>query len=228
MVMNHASTRPKTVAAPTVRTKHGGRLALAFYGFTYRHGRPRWDSVEPHRELVDLITGRQPGRALDLGCGTGSDALYLAQNGWDVVGVDFVPEAIETARKRAVDAGASSRFVVGDVTQLRQSGVEGSFDLILDTGCYHSIAAGLRDAYAAEVAAVAAEEAEFYVAGTSDPPVTWRLLGAQGVSADDLRRHFGADFELVEEQETEARGRLAHFALYHLVRRRGAPSGEMT
>jgi len=57
--------------------------------------------------------------------GTGTDALYLAQHGWGVVGVDFVPEAVETARNRAIDAGLSPRFVVGDVTQLRQAGVEG-------------------------------------------------------------------------------------------------------
>jgi SAM-dependent methyltransferase len=201
--------------------RSGGRPALSFYRFTYRHGRPRWDSVEPHPELVDLVVGRRPGRALDLGCGTGTDALYLAQNGWNVVGVDFVPEAIEAAEKRAVDVGLSPRFVVGDVTRLRESGIEGPFDLILDTGCYHGVAAKLRDAYAAEVAAVAAQGADFYVAGISDPPAMWHLLGARGVSAADLRQHFGADFELAEEQQTGARGRLAHFVLYHLVRRQG-------
>ena len=213
-----------TTVATTAKKTIGGRLALAFYRFTYRHGRPRWDSVEPHREFERLVIGRRPGRALDLGCGTGTDALYLAQHGWDVVGVDFVPEAIETARKRAVDAGISPRFVVGDVTQLRQAGVEGPFDLIMDTGCYHGIAEGLRDAYAAEVAAAAGPGADFYVAGISDPPATWRVLGARGVSADDLRRHFGADFDLVDEQRTGGRGRVAHFVLYHLVRRQGAPS----
>jgi SAM-dependent methyltransferase len=222
--MTTASSQQKTVATTTAKAKRGGRLALSFYRFTYRHGRPRWDSVQPQAELVDLVAGRRRGRALDVGCGTGTDALYLAQHGWDVVGVDFVPEAIETARKRAVDAGLSPRFVVGDVTQLRRAGVGGPFDLIMDTGCYHGIAAGLRDAYAAEVAAVAAPGADFYVAGISDPPTTWRLLGARGVSADDLRRHFGNDFDLADEQRTGARGRMAHFVLYHLVRRQSAQS----
>ena len=208
----------------SAKPKGGGRLALAFYRITYRHGRPRWDSSEPHRELVDLVAGRPPGRAVDLGCGTGADVLYLAQPGWDVVGVDFVPEAVETARKRAVDAELSPRFVLGDVTRLRQAGVEGPFDLIMDTGCYHGIAEGLRDAYAAEVTAVAAPGADFFVAGISDPPATWRLLGARGVSADDLLRHFGTDFDLTEERQTGARGRVAHFGLYHLVRRENTPS----
>ncbi len=216
--------KQSTAVATTAKKAVGGRLALAFYRFAYRHGRPRWDSAEPHRELQGIVAGRRPGRALDLGCGTGTDALHLAQHGWNVVGVDFVPEAIETARKRAVDAGLSPRFVVGDVTQLRRAGVQGPFDLIMDTGCYHGIAEGLRDAYAAEVAAVAAPDADFYLAGISDPPATWRLLGARGVSADDLRRHFGANFDLAEEQRTGAGGRAAHFGLYHLVRHQGAPS----
>jgi len=214
----------ETAATTRAKTTIGGRLALSLYRFTYRHGRPRWDSAEPHPELIDLVAGRRPGRALDLGCGTGTDALYLAQHGWDVVGVDFVPEAIEAATKRAADAGLSPRFVVGDVTQLRQAGVEGPFDLIMDTGCYHGIAEAVRDAYGAEVAEVAAPGADFYLAGISDPPATWRLLGARGVSDDDFRRHFSADFDLAEEQRTGARGRVAHFVLYHLVRRQGEPS----
>jgi len=199
----------------------GGRLALFFYRFTYRHGSPRWDSAEPHPELKELVAGRPPGRALDLGCGTGTDAIYVAQQGWDVVGVDFVPEAIETATQRASVAGSSPRFVVGDVTQLRHAGVDGPFDLVLDTGCFHGIAAGLRGSYAAEVAAVAAPGADFYVAGLSDPPATWRLMGARGVTADDLRRHFDATFDLVGERQVGGRGRMAHFVLYHLVRRPG-------
>jgi SAM-dependent methyltransferase len=202
---------------------HNGRLARSFYRFTYRHGTPRWDSAEPHSELQTLLAGRAPGRALDLGCGTGADVLYLAQQGWDAVGVDFVPEAIETARRRASDGGLTARFVVGDVTRLRQEGVEGPFDLILDTGCFHGIAAALRDSYAAEVAAVAAPGADLYVAGISDPPATWRLLGARGVDGNDLRRHFGADFELVEERQADGgRGRMSHFGLYHLVGRQAA------
>lgn len=206
------------------RANRGGRLALSFYRFTYRHGTPRWDSSEPHPELKELVAGRPRGRALDLGCGTGTDAIYLAQQGWDVVGVDFVPEAIETAQLRALAAGSSPRFVVGDVTRLREGGVDGPFDLILDTGCYHGIAASLRGAYATEVGSVAAPGADFYVAGISDPPLTWRLLGSRGVDAEDLRRQFGADFEFAEVTQTGSRGRMAHFALYHLVRRQAVPT----
>ncbi len=196
----------------------GGRLALVFYRFSYRHARPRWDSFEAHPELKDLVSSRPPGRALDLGCGTGTDAIYLAQHDWEVVGVDFVPEAIRTAEQRALGAGSPAQFVVGDVTRLRQAGINPPFDLIMDTGCYHGIPAGLRDAYATEVAAVARPGADFYLAGISDPPAIWRLLGARGVDVADLRRHFGADFDLAGQQAAAARGRQSQFVLYHLVR----------
>lgn len=201
--------------------RHGGRLARSFYRFAYRHGTPRWDSPGPHPELERLVAGRTPARALDLGCGTGSDVIYLAGLGWEVVGVDFAPEAIEVARKRALDAGTGAGFVVGDVTRLRRIGVAGPFDLVLDTGCYHGIASHLRGAYAAEVAAVTSAGADLYVAGISDPPATWRVLGARGVDADDLMARFGAQFDLVEQHSAGDRGRASYFVLFHLVRKVG-------
>jgi len=195
------------------------RLDSLFYRLAYRVGRPRWDADEPRPELRELVEGRQPGRALDLGCGTGTDAVFLATRGWDVAGVDFVPEAIEKAKARALAARSSARFVVGDVTQLRLAGVNGPFDLVTDIGCYHGIPAGLRDAYAAEVAAVCRPGADLYVAGISDPPATWRLLRAHGVTSAELSDRFGADFDFIDERTVGSIGRGAHFALYHLTRK---------
>jgi cyclopropane fatty-acyl-phospholipid synthase-like methyltransferase len=210
------------VSTTSARAGRGSRRARYFYGFTYRHGKPRWDSAEAHPELKELLVGRPTGRALDLGCGTGADVIYLAQHGWDTVGVDFVPEAIETAERRACESGTTARFVLGDVTQLRETGVEGRFDLIMDTGCYHGIAASLRDSYVAEVAAVAAPGADFYLAGITDPPATWRLVGARGASVEDVHEHFDPHFELVEEQRRTGPGSMSHFVLYHLERRQRA------
>jgi SAM-dependent methyltransferase len=197
------------------------RPDLFFYRLAYRFGRPRWDSTEPRPELKELLQDWPPGRALDLGCGTGTDAIYLAKQGWDALGVDFVPEAIATARTRA--AGSTASFVTGDVTRLRRAGVAGPFDLIIDIGCYHAIPVGRRDAYAAEVAAVARPGADLYLAGITDPPATWRLLGARGVSAGELRHRFGADFDLAEERTAGPAGRVSHFVLYHLVRNQAKP-----
>jgi 2-polyprenyl-3-methyl-5-hydroxy-6-metoxy-1,4-benzoquinol methylase len=111
------------------------RLDSFFYRLSYRAGKPLWDTGEPHPELGEIIDGRQPGRALDLGCGTGANAVYLAQRGWEVVGVDFISGAIDTAISRARSNGSAARFICGDVTQLRNAGVSGPFDLIIDIGC---------------------------------------------------------------------------------------------
>jgi SAM-dependent methyltransferase len=194
-------------------------MGLAFYRLAYRSGRPAWDSADPRPELAELASSRPPGRALDLGCGTGSDTLYLASQGWDAIGVDFVTRAIATARSRAAAARSAATFVVGDVTRLEAAGVGGDFDLVTDTGCYHGIPVGRRDAYAAGVGAVTRPGGDLYLAGVSDPPAAWRLVGAHGIDADDLRRRFGTNFDLVEEHKAGPVGRAGLFVLYHLVRR---------
>ena len=191
------------------------RIDTLFYRLAYRFGQPRWDGPEPWAQLPGLVRGRSPGRMLDLGCGTGATAIYLAQHGWDATGVDFAPEAIEGARARAAASGSSARFLVGDVTRLREIGVRGDFGLVIDIGCYHAVPAPLRDAYAREVAAVTRAGADFYLAGIADPPASWRLLRARGVTADDLRLRFAGEFELADQQEAGPLG----FTLYHLVRK---------
>lgn len=72
-----------------------------------------------------------------MGCGTGTNAITMARYGWQVVGIDFVPKAIRKARSKARQAGAVVDFVYGDVTRL--DGIEGSFDLVLDIGCFHGL-----------------------------------------------------------------------------------------
>ena len=90
---------------------------------------------------------------------------------------------------------------------------------MIDVGCYHAVPAALRDAYGTEVAAVTRPGADLYIAGIADPPATWRLLRAPGVTADDLRRHFGPEFELVDAQKAGPVGRAGGFVRYHLIRK---------
>ena len=201
------------------RQGHTMSTSCLFYRATYRFGHPRWDSAQPRPELQELVDGHSPGRALDLGCGTGTNALYLANEGWDVVGVDFAPEAIDEARQRAHAGASSASFVVADVTRLKEAGVSGPFDVIVDIGCYHGIPAGRRRAYVAEAAAVARPGCDFYLAGVADPPGSWRLLGARGVTGTELERRFGGHFNLVEERAVGVMGRRSDFVLYHLVRK---------
>ncbi|MEN8240405.1 MAG: class I SAM-dependent methyltransferase [Chloroflexota bacterium] len=108
-------------------------------------GTPPWDSGITPPELEEFIQNHPPGRAIDLGCGTGTNVITLTQHGWQVSGVDFVPKAILQARRKARLAGIHSPFFIGDVTD--SSFFQGNYDLILDIGCYHALSAEQRHTY---------------------------------------------------------------------------------
>ncbi len=85
-------------------------------------------SREPNELLPPAVAGMPPGRALDLACGEGRNALHLASLGWDVVGVDFSEVAIERARLIARERGLTGEFVVDDVFAYEP---EPTFDLVM-------------------------------------------------------------------------------------------------
>jgi SAM-dependent methyltransferase len=166
------------------------------YERAYRTGRARWDTGITPPEVVELIEGASPlapGRALDLGCGTGTNALYLRRHGWEVVGVDFSALAIAAASEKA--AGTDGvRFVRGDVTRLEELGIEGPFDFVLDIGCFHSVPTRRRVAYVRGVARVArlgAVLAIFAWGPSLSRSSSWRTREREIV------RRFGGAFELV-------------------------------
>ncbi|MBM4423833.1 MAG: class I SAM-dependent methyltransferase [Chloroflexi bacterium] len=120
------------------------RLVFAFlYAFT----RPRWDTNITPPELVDLIEAQKlpPGRALDLGCGTGTNVIYLARHGWQAVGIDFVGRAVAEAKRKARANGVRAEFFQADATRLEF--LQPPFDLAFDIGCFHSIPADRRAHY---------------------------------------------------------------------------------
>jgi len=112
--------------------------------------RTPWDTQVTPPELVELLPRRFPqgGRALDIGCGTGTNALYLAAHGFEVVGLDVSRRAIALARRKARAAGATIDLRVADVTRMLQRSDLGQFDLALDIGCFHVLSPKDRNAYA--------------------------------------------------------------------------------
>ncbi|POX42856.1 SAM-dependent methyltransferase [Streptomyces sp. Ru73] len=87
------------------------------------------------------------GRALDLGCGLGRNALYLAALGFDVDAVDLSPAAVAWAEDRAREAGAEVRFHCGDALALAGAGLDGPYDLIYDSSCFHHMPPHRRISY---------------------------------------------------------------------------------
>jgi SAM-dependent methyltransferase len=166
----------------------------------YRRGLTPWDSGVPPPELIEVIEGtrRLPaGRALDLGCGTGTTTLYMAGYGWVATGVDFVPRAIRAARAKAA-ARLSVEFLVGDVTRLHEYPIEPGFDLLFDQGCFHSLPEAAQPAYAHEVTRLARSGATYLLyAFGRQPEGRRRRFFPRGVTPDEVRARF-SHFELVE------------------------------
>ena len=138
-----------------------------WYRFMYRVGFKPWeqDSATVGPQLGVLLdveeAGREPpyGSALDLGCGTGRWSVELARRGWQVVGLDVVPKAIDAARRRAREAAVDVAFVEGDATALRSAGVGSGFSFLLDVECFNHLNDSQRAAVGREVNAVAAPDA---------------------------------------------------------------------
>jgi len=112
-------------------------LLKRFRFFLHYLNNPPWDTNQSPPELIRFITTHPPGNALDLGCGTGTNAIELARNGWQVTGIDFINKPLRLAAKKAKKAGIKVNFLQADVTRLQQ--IHQSFDFILDIGCYHSL-----------------------------------------------------------------------------------------
>jgi cyclopropane fatty-acyl-phospholipid synthase-like methyltransferase len=98
---------------------------------------PPWDTGISPPELLEFIETHAAGRALDMGCGTGTNVITLARSGWRVTGVDFAPRAITLAKKKIKKEGVQAELLVSDATKL--DGIPGPFDLAFDLGCFHGI-----------------------------------------------------------------------------------------
>lgn len=117
----------------------------------YTTGQVPWDDRLPPPEVQALAATLPPGRALDLGCGYGRTAIYLAQQGWWVEGIDFVPQAIAEAKRRAAEQSVAEyiQFHLGSVAEM--DFLDGRFDLAVDIGCLHSLSQPLQRAYRDEL-----------------------------------------------------------------------------
>ena len=103
----------------------------------YESGDVPWDDKDPPPEVMAFLATVPVGQALDLGCGYGRAAIYLAAQGWEVDAVDFIPEAITEAAKRAAIAHVDVRFHLSKVTELEF--LTETYDFVLDVGCSHSL-----------------------------------------------------------------------------------------
>ncbi len=175
-------------------------------------GRPRWDTGIAPPEVVTFAAAHPPGRALDIGCGTGASSVYLAHSGWNVTAIDFVPLAIRRARRRAREARVDVDFRVGVVPGFQN--IQGPFDLALDVGCLHSLNREARAGYPASLARLLRPGASLLV-------FAFTAAHVPGIPPDEIEALLADSFHLTERRMDED----GHAAWYTFVRDgpRGVP-----
>jgi SAM-dependent methyltransferase len=109
-----------------------------FFEQIYQQQAP-WDTGRPQPAIVQLSeSGQIHGSVLDVGCGTGENVLYLAAQGHESWGIDFVPAVIEQAKAKAAQRGIEGHFLVGNALELSRLGRQ--FDTVIDCGLFHTFA----------------------------------------------------------------------------------------
>jgi SAM-dependent methyltransferase len=184
----------------------------------YRNGEMPWNHQLPPPEIMALVERETPGRALDLGCGTARAAIYLAQHGWQVDGVDFVPEAVERARERVHETRVTERVRLFQGSVTRMDFLAPPYDLALDVGCMHGLDAERQALYAAEVARLLRAGGRYLLfARLRDPG---NDQDGPGIADDRVAQLFGTTFTLASFEpgfstfgETRSRS-----AWYELIR----------
>jgi len=154
-----------------------------------------WDIGRPQADLVALAeAGGVRGDVLDVGCGPGDNAIFLAARGHVVTGLDLVETALAKARARAAQSGVSVHFVRGNALELGMLGR--TFDTVLDSGLLHVFGRGMRAQYVASLSQVVRPGSMYHALVWSD-----REPGAEGprrLSEEDLRTAFASGWKVRE------------------------------
>jgi SAM-dependent methyltransferase len=172
------------------------------YARMYRLGITPWEryrtaaaaSIAALLDREETERSRPLGRALDLGCGRGVYTPELAHRGWEAVGIDYVPAAIEAAAAKSQGTAGLS-YVVGDVTRLSSADL-GTFDFFLDIGCFQGLDAGQRLSEGEGVGVLANPGATLLM--LSFGPGRWRRL-VGGVSQEEVETAFAGSEMLASE-----------------------------
>ena len=194
---------------------------------SYASGQLPWDTGQPEPLLVEFVTsdGVTPGSTLEIGAGTGTNSIWMAERSFDVLGVDVAPLAVERAQAKMEGRALRCRFAAWDFLAAPPPG--GPFQFVFDRGCFHVFdEPGAREQFATQVAAILEPGGLWLslIGSTEGPP---REIGPPRRSAREVTLAIEPALEIVELRSTEFRGSNAK-AWFCLSRRRTMPAAAST
>jgi ubiquinone/menaquinone biosynthesis C-methylase UbiE len=165
----------------------------------YAEGKIPWDSGKPSQELVRLLdSGELTGKTvLEIGCGTGTNAMELARRGFNVTAVDFVKQAIEIAQGKAKAAGVKVNFRVANVLQ---DDLGGPYDILFDRGVYHGLRLEALEKFQ-EVLKRVTRPGSFYLCLAGNAKEKTGEEGPPVVKEEEFRNELGSIFDILEVRE---------------------------
>jgi len=202
-------------------------MAHPSWNESYASGQLPWDTGQPEPLLVEFVTsGRvRPSPSLEIGAGTGTNAIWMSEYGFEVIGVDVSPLAVERAKTKMRGRDLRCRFVAWDF--LAAPPPDGPFQFVFDRGCFHVFdEPEERQRFAAQVAATLAPGGIWLslIGSTEGPP---REVGPPRRSAREIILAIEPALEIVELRSAEFRGHGAN-AWFCLSRQRTMPAQPST
>ena len=177
----------------------------------YEQGSIPWDSGRPSEELQRILGEREiaRGRALDLGCGTGTNAVFLAGQGFEVTAVDVSSVAVEQARAKAARAGVDVTLLAADLLDLpdllTEQGVP-PFPFVFDRGVYHTVRRENVPGFVATLSRVTAPGGIYLTLAGNANEVRPGEEGPPRVSAEEICRELCPPMELIQLREIRFHG----------------------
>jgi len=157
-----------------------------------------WETVKPDKELIRIVKQKkiEKCKVLDIGCGAGTNSVFLAKYGFDVMGIDISSTAIKIAKQRAKEARVKVKFLVENAYSLKF--VKNSFGFIFDRGCFHHIPIEYRDIYVKQNHTLLRNKGKYYLHAFSDNN-DWHQENL--FSVEKIKSYFGKYFKILEARE---------------------------